>query len=391
MSHRPRITSRFLMPLIGEPLGLLTSAGTARMGDRATSRLGEGPAMRGTGILAIFVISLSLAVATGGEAVELFFNGPLVSVSGGGAGGADASRLQNSLGMTSLGFNADFFGNGNAVADDFTVPPPGWTITRITVFAYQTDSGLTSSLTDLRLVIFDGPPNLPTSTIIFGDPAVNVLAATSFTNVFRDSQNNPGLDRRPIMRAVGDVNVTLAPGAYWLVWALGGQLVDGPFVPPITIPGQTTTGNGLHLCTCSGFDPALDSGTNAQQGFPFMLEGNLATAPTLAVTTNTTSLRAGDRFTVSAVLTPGSPALFDAFVVFDLPDGSTLSLTPGGFVSGLVPFAGGFTPFPFSGTVLDVNLPQVATGTYGIRAFLAATGTVTPASPPSQVSFTVNP
>ena len=45
------------------------------------------------------------------------------------------------LGMTSLGFNAKLNGSSiRGVADDFTVPASGWNLTRITVFAYQTDS-----------------------------------------------------------------------------------------------------------------------------------------------------------------------------------------------------------------------------------------------------------
>ena len=73
------------------------------------------------------------------QPAPLYSNGPMVSVPGGGAGGADASRLQNALGMTSLGFSARVSGSTiRAVADDFTVPASGWNLTRVTVFAYQT-------------------------------------------------------------------------------------------------------------------------------------------------------------------------------------------------------------------------------------------------------------
>ena len=203
---------------------------------------------------------------------------------GGGAGGADASRLQNALGMTSLGFSARVNGSSiHAVADDFTVPASGWNISRITVFAYQTDSPPTSTLTDLRLLIFNGPPDLPTSAMVYGNPAANVLASTGFTNVYRDSQQNPGLTRRPIMSAVANVNVFLPGGTYWLVWGLAGQLSDGPWIPPVTIPGQATTGNGLQLCTCSGWGPALDGGSNTRQAFPFVIDGTVAGAAGLDV------------------------------------------------------------------------------------------------------------
>ena len=64
-------------------------------------------------------------------------------------------------------------------------------------------------MTDLRLLIFNGPPNLPTSALVNGDPGANVLASSGFNHVYRDSQQNPGLTRRPIMSAVANVNVFL--------------------------------------------------------------------------------------------------------------------------------------------------------------------------------------
>ncbi len=59
----------------------------------------------------------------------LWDNGPLVNYPGGGAGGADESRLQNStLLMTTLGFGHQVL-NNNWVADDFTVSDAGgWTV-----------------------------------------------------------------------------------------------------------------------------------------------------------------------------------------------------------------------------------------------------------------------
>ncbi len=335
-------------------------------------------------------VGISLVAARAGEAAQLYSNGPLASVPGGGAGGMDASRLQTNLGMRTLGLGIDFAsGTLRAVADDFTVPSPGWNVTRIIVYGYQADSGFLSSLNDLRLVIMNGPPNGP-AAVVFGNPAVNVLASTSFTNVFRDEQASPGGSRRPIMSASANVNVFLRPGTYWLVWALGGRLSNGPFVPPITIPGQLTTGNALWLN--GGWIAARDSGTNTQQGLPFTIEGNLpggtGPGPTLTVATNGTTFRAGNPFVLSATLTAG-PSLVDAYVIFDLPGGATMSLTPGGIVPGVVPYARGFTPFNFSGVLLNMPMPAAPPGTYGVRAFLSIPTTTSPASPISQIAFSI--
>ena len=79
---------------------------------------------------------------------------------------------------------------------------------------------------------------------------------------------------RPIMTVVANINIALSPGTYWLDWSIEGILTSGPWVPPITILGQTTTGTGLqHLS--SGWGPAVDIATSAQQGLPFVIEGAL--------------------------------------------------------------------------------------------------------------------
>jgi hypothetical protein len=333
------------------------------------------------------------------QPAPLYSNGPMVSVPGGGAGGADASRLQNALGMTSLGFNAKLNGSSiRGVADDFTVPASGWNLTRITVFAYQTDSGPTSTLIDLRLLIFNGPPHLPTSRMVYGNPGANVLASTSFAQVFRDSQQNPGLTRRPIMSATANVNVFLPGGSYWLVWALAGRLVDGPWIPPVTINGQSTTGNGLQLCTCSGWGPALDGGSNTQQGFPFVIDGTVAgggggnpTSASLSVGVNSPTLRAGNRLAISAALAGSGPTRYDAYVLIDIPGGGVFSVTPGGPVPGVVPYIRNISAVPLSGTLLDLTLPAVPLGTYGVRAYLTLAGQPAPATPVNHAAFTVVP
>jgi hypothetical protein len=347
--------------------------------------------MQSPRLFAVIVVAQLLAAAP--AAAQLYSNGPLVNVPGGGAGNMDASRLQSSLGMTALGFGMDFTASTlQAIADDFTVPAPGWNVTRITVYGYQTDSGFNSTLTDLRLLIMNGPPSSSGSAVVFGNPVTNVLASTSFTNIFRDSQNIPGSSRRPIMSASANVNVYLPPGQYWLVWALAGQLPDGPWAPPITIPGVSATGNGLYL-ESTGWAPARDRGTFTQQGFPFVIDGSLpggGSGPALTVATNATTFRVGDRMVVSAQLTAGS-SLVDAYVVFDLPGGAVLSLTPGGIVSGMVPYARSFRPFNYGGVLLDMPIPSAPPGTYGVRAFLAIPNTTSPVSAVSQVLFTIAP
>jgi len=209
-------------------------------------------------------------------ATVLYDNGPLVNSPGTGAGGTDESRLQDaSLGMSTLGFGHQVV-NGYRVADDFMLSTSA-TIDAIVFYAYQTGSTTTSTITAVNYRIWDGPPGQPGSTVIFGDTTTNRLLSSAFSNIYRVTESAPGGTTRPIMQNTVSAGVTLNAGTYWLDWQTDGTLGSGPWAPPVTINGQTTTGNGMQ------YDPGstlwtnvVDGGTSTQQGFPFQL---LANAP----------------------------------------------------------------------------------------------------------------
>jgi subtilisin family serine protease len=201
-------------------------------------------------------------------------NGPFVTSVGDGPGGSDVSLLQNvSLGMTTLGFGAQpTTAPANRIADDFTVTDPdGWDLGSVVFYAYQTGSSTTSTLTAVNFRIWDGPPNDPGSTVVFGDTTTNRMTETGWTGAYRYAEDAVGTTR-PIMYAVGAADVLLAPGTYWMDWQIAGSLASGPWQPPITILGETTTGNALQLLT-GGWGSALDTGTGAAQGVPFLVRG----------------------------------------------------------------------------------------------------------------------
>lgn len=206
-----------------------------------------------------------------GPEALLYDNGPLVTHPGGGAGGADASALQVSLGMNTLGAGHQWT-LGYRIADDFAVADPaGWDIQTITFFAYQTGSTTTSTITGVYVQIWDGSPDNPASTIVFGDLTTNRLQSTAWSNIYRASDTNLTDANRPIMADVATIGTTLPAGTYWLDWATAGSLSSGPWAPPISILGQITTGNALQYTTA--WAPLLDTGTSTQQGFPFIIEG----------------------------------------------------------------------------------------------------------------------
>lgn len=200
-------------------------------------------------------------------------SGGFINSIGTGVGGADESILQNnSLFLNVLGFGVSL-ANNQRLADDFTLTATE-TINTITFYAYQTGSTTTSTLSAVNLRIWDGLPTAPGSNIVFGDATTDRLASTTWSNVYRVTEPDTGIaTNRPIMEAVVTVGASLPPGTYWLDWQIAGTLGSGPWAPPITITGQTITGDALQS-TDSGatYNALTDSGTGTAQGLPFRLD-----------------------------------------------------------------------------------------------------------------------
>lgn len=221
------------------------------------------------------VFVLALAVVPAQSQIILYNNGPLVNSPGTGAGGADESVLQmNSLGMGIYGYGIQL-GSGNRVADDFTVPGSiPWTISSIQFYIYQTGSTTTSTITEVNYQIWNGPPGQPGSSVVWGDTTTNRLTGSSWSNIYRVSDTTHGDTNRPVMLNTVSAGFTLNPGTYWIDWQANGSLASGPWAPPITINGQTSTGNGKQYTTASGaWLDVVDSPNSSPQGFPFIIMG----------------------------------------------------------------------------------------------------------------------
>ncbi|MCB9134926.1 MAG: S8 family serine peptidase [Anaerolineales bacterium] len=204
----------------------------------------------------------------------LWDNGPLVNSPGTGAGGADESMLQStSLGMGTFGFGQSV-ASGTRVSDQFTITEAaGWTITGITTFGYQTGSTTTSTFTEVNYNIWDGNPMDPGSSIIYTSGG-NALVNSIWSNIYRVSETTSGNNQRPIMANTASAGFYLPQGTYWLDFQSAGSLASGPWAPPITINGQTTTGDAVQ--SIGGVWAALvDVGP---QGLPFIIEGTIGGA-----------------------------------------------------------------------------------------------------------------
>ncbi len=254
-----------------------------------------------------------------GSPVLIDTRASLITHPGGGSGGLDESRLQNpSLGMTTIGLGVQQ-GANNRIADDFVVPASGWQINEISVYTYQTGSTTTSTITGLNLQIWDGNPSLAGSNIVFGDTTTNRLSSTAFTNIFRTTETTVLATNRPIMAATASgLSINLPAGTYWLDWQLNGSLASGPWAPPITILGQTVTGNGLQS-QAGVWAPAQDGGTMTAQGFPMTINGVLPTADIglTKVANGAGSLTIGSNFSYDITVSNAGPAGATGVVVTD--------------------------------------------------------------------------
>jgi hypothetical protein len=133
------------------------------------------------------------------------------------------------------------------LADDFTVPSgKQWAINKITTFCYASPGTTTTSpITGFTLRIWDGPPNLPSSTVVFGNTTTNLYVASgaSFSNMYRIFNTGilaqlPGTTR-PIWKIdVPLTGVNLPAGTYWADWNVTGA----SFAPQVTMMTNATNG-----------------------------------------------------------------------------------------------------------------------------------------------------
>ncbi len=224
------------------------------------------------------------ALASVGQWDLLHDNGPLFNGPGLGAGGADVSAIQTTLGLGTLGFTGGTYGGIPwRLSDRFTVPAgQTWRVREMQFFAYQTGSTTESTISSVSVRVWSGTPGTTGSAVVFGDTTTNRLVRTEWTQGYRAFDTQTTNTQRPIMMNTVAVDADFTSGTYWVDWATQGSAsLFGPYVPPITITGQTTTGQALQY-DGTIWQAVADTGNGAPQGFPFLLKGlngNLAVSP----------------------------------------------------------------------------------------------------------------
>ena len=178
---------------------------------------------------------------------------------------------------------------------------------------------------------------------------------------------------------------------------LAGTLIDSnqAFDTQAGAPG----GAGFFLANSQNLTGSCNTGSNNFGGLLVQLNvsppfSNPPTpcVPTLTLQLNKTAFATGQTMVVTATLTAG-PTPIDAYVVVQLANGTVLSLLQGGgFASGLVPIAKGFTPFALTIQLLSYTFNGTEpAGTYTWYAGLALPGTLSAVSAIDQKTFTFGP
>ena len=212
------------------------------------------------------------------QAQVIYDNGPQVNFAGGGFNNSDVSHLHD--GMTTYGLG-HAVSTGYRMADDFVIQPwESWTIDSLIFYAYQTNSTTATTFSEYYFKIWDGVPEAPGSTVVFGDDVTNVLVTSDWTGMYRTGDFTSTAcepltcTARPVMRNAVVAGVTLTGGTYWIDWACVGSLASGPWCPFVNLgSGVTVTGNAMQYNIDSLlWLPVVDVDP---QGLPFQVVGTI--------------------------------------------------------------------------------------------------------------------
>ena len=205
---------------------------------------------------------------------------------GEGFEGSDISIVQSDLGMTFSGINFNAKYNVN-VSDEFIIPlNEEWKISGFIFYAYQTNAPSNlSTFSEAKVKLYSGKPS-EGGELVYDFSEIGNMVNSSWTGIYRisDYAGDPSSISRPIMKInFYTPEFTLPPGEYWLEWsAYGSDAYSGPWTPPVTILGQTNTGNAIQFVN-NAWRGFIDTGNNSNQGACFDV---LGLSEPLSVTNN---------------------------------------------------------------------------------------------------------
>lgn len=185
------------------------------------------------------------------------------------AAGGDYSRLQGT--NTALGGNSNpaFFRRG----DDFVVTGPGWIVSGITTFAYETNA--------VALTVNGGSMEIRAGAVDGAIVGTATFAGVQWTDIYRVGAANN--DARRIQQVSWTYNgPNLAAGTYWLTYDHTSSNQATVWNPYLTKVGETTTpgANSQFFTVSTGvWAPTIDAGSGDPQDVPFWIDGEVVPEP----------------------------------------------------------------------------------------------------------------
>jgi hypothetical protein len=212
------------------------------------------------------LLAVGLLTAFGSAQSQLLYsNGPVAS-----GGPPPISVIRTGGTLFGAGQQANL---PNLVGDDFTVTGPGWNVTSLSFFGYQSFVASAFTFTGASWAIVSGDVNAGTVVASGTGAAVTNgglqgyrVTATTLTNT----------DRAIFQVNVDIPDVTLPAGNYWLRWGLTGTAASGPWQPPTS---DGVVGNAVQSLANAPFAAVVDAGDTLGVEFPFTIQGSVVPEP----------------------------------------------------------------------------------------------------------------
>lgn len=197
----------------------------------------------------------------------LYSNGPFITNPTGGTGAIAGLPISNADGFTVPGSTFNFSTTGvncatapnTAMAEDFTVPPGGWQLSSLTVYAFQT-SQTTPTVSTIRINLWKQPPYSENSPPPVPSPLpvpllASPLVLSAGTGVFvahRQSITSTSTVRPVFAYTVPLTGLPngglLEEGTYWIQWSCDGALTPSQNVfMPLVSPRTAVTNHNTRL------------------------------------------------------------------------------------------------------------------------------------------------
>lgn len=218
---------------------------------------------------------------------RIYDNGPMVTHPGGGAGGADLSLVETTLGLTGDGVLAHYQG-GHLVVEDFRTDGP-WQVDAIDFFGFTQNTLPGGVGQGAHLAIYDGDPAAGGQPVA-GSPLITMnlsvqsgyLTTRKFTGIYRampaDTQSTVEeiwrvrvLFGQPLL-----LDSATTPSGYYSLQFAFDQFSNVPYTPFVTTLGLADTGNARQLVNGS-YQPVLSNGH--PQALPFVFYGTSLAPP----------------------------------------------------------------------------------------------------------------